>query len=170
MLQRLPYFCRSQRVACHCGAGMFRQEGEGAGGSGTDSDDAASDPAVAETGCCSAGAVQPDADGVPVAGAAQPDSESDHENIAESTIALDPLHDVAPVRMMQALQGTIDAVTKHAAQIARNERTKKVADKDGVLQVYGPRCAAGCTILGRKWQYRIGKGSRWSRCTAIGES
>ena len=134
MLQRLPDFCRSQRVACHCGAGMFRQEGEGAGGSGTDSDDAATEPAVAECGCCSAGAVQPGADGVPVAGAAQPDSDSDHENIAESTIALDPLHDVAPVRMMQALQGTIDAVTKHAAEIARNERTEKVADKNGVLQ------------------------------------
>ena len=36
--------------------------------------------------------------------------------------------------MMQALQGTIDAVTKHAAQIARNERTGTVADKDGILQ------------------------------------
>ena len=108
--------------------------GRGQGGSGSDSDDAASDPAVAETGCCSAGAVQPDADGVPVAGAAQPDSESDYENIAESTIALDPLHDVAPVRMMQALQGTIEAVTKHAAKIARNERKAQVADKDGVLR------------------------------------
>ena len=103
------------------------------GGNGTDADDAASDQPAAET-VPLAGAVQADAESVPVAGAAQPDTESDHENIAESTIALDPLHDVAPVRMMQALQGTIEAVTKHAAKIARNERKAQVADKDGVLQ------------------------------------
>ena len=106
---------------------------EGGGDYGNDTDDAASDQPAAET-VPVAGAVQPDAESVPVAGAAQPDSESDHENIAESTIALDPLHDVAPVRMMQALQGTIEAVTKHAAKIARNERKAQVADKDGVLQ------------------------------------
>ena len=81
-----------------------------------------------------AGAAQPDADSVAVAGAAEPDVETEHDNIAESTIALDPMHHVAPVRMMQALQGTIEAVTAHAAQIARNERKAKIADKDGVLQ------------------------------------
>ena len=81
-----------------------------------------------------AGAAQPDADSVAIAGAAQPDVETEHDNIAESTVALDPLLHVAPVRMMQALQGTIEAVTAHAAQIARNERKAQVADKDGVLQ------------------------------------
>ena len=67
-------------------------------------------------------------------GAAQPDVESVHDNVAESTIALDPLHDVAPVRMMQALQGTIEAVSAHAAQIAKNEKSVQIADNDGVLQ------------------------------------
>ena len=67
-------------------------------------------------------------------GAAQPDVECAYDNVAESTIALDPLHDVAPVRMMQALRGTIEAVSAHAAQIAQNERKAQITDNDGVLQ------------------------------------
>jgi hypothetical protein len=68
------------------------------------------------------------------AGAAQPDMDYVHKNVAESTIALDPLHDAAPVRMMQALQGTIEAVSAHAATIAKNERSAKIVDNDGVCQ------------------------------------
>ncbi|MDA8609368.1 hypothetical protein N9L19_00475 [bacterium] len=46
-----------------------------------------------------------------------------HENVAENTVALDPNHDVAPVRMMQALQGSLEALLSQAARIAKNERT-----------------------------------------------
>ena len=35
---------------------------------------------------------------------------------------------------MQALQGTIEAVSAHAAQIAKNEKSVQIADNDGVLQ------------------------------------
>ena len=65
---------------------------------------------------------------------AVPDVDLVHDNVAEYTIALDPVHDVAPVRMLQALKGTIEAVTAHAAQIAKNEKTAQVADNDGALQ------------------------------------
>ena len=66
------------------------------------------------------------------AGAAQPGMDYVHTNVAESTIALDPQHDVAPVRMMQALQGTIEALSGQAAQITKNERKAQIADNDGV--------------------------------------
>ncbi len=56
------------------------------------------------------------------------------DNVAEATVALDPLHDVAPVRMMQALQGHIHALEAHAAQIVKNEVKPTVADNSGVLQ------------------------------------
>ena len=66
--------------------------------------------------------------------AAQLDTDYVHDNVAESTIALDPVHDVAPVRMMQALQGTIEAVSAHAMQIQKNETNAQIADHNGVLQ------------------------------------
>ena len=56
------------------------------------------------------------------------------DNVAETTAALDPLHDVAPVRMMQALQGSIHALEAHAAQIVKNEARPTIADDKGVLQ------------------------------------
>lgn len=56
------------------------------------------------------------------------------ENVAETTIAVDPLHDVAPVRMMQAVQGTLGALQEQAARIAKNEKTPMVADSSGALQ------------------------------------
>ena len=44
-----------------------------------------------------------------------------HENVAETTVAVDPVHHVGPVRMMQALQGTLEALQEQAARIAKNE-------------------------------------------------
>ena len=46
------------------------------------------------------------------------------KNVAEATVAIDPVSDVAPVRAMQALQARIQAVEAHAAQIVRNEAKK----------------------------------------------
>ena len=57
-----------------------------------------------------------------------------HENGSEHTVALDPHHDVAPVRMMQALQGSLEALQSQAARIAKNERTPTIAGADGVVQ------------------------------------
>ena len=42
---------------------------------------------------------------------------------AEASNAADPIHDVQPVKMMQALQGNIEALQNHAATIVRNEKT-----------------------------------------------
>ena len=72
-----------------------------------------------------------DSDGAP---AEQPDLAYLHENVAETTVAVDPVHHVGPVRMMQALQGTLQALQEHAARIAKNEETPTVADSSGVLQ------------------------------------
>ena len=57
-----------------------------------------------------------------------------HENVAETTVAVDPVHDVGPVRMLQALQGTLQALQEQAARIAQNETTPTVADGNGDLQ------------------------------------
>ena len=57
-----------------------------------------------------------------------------HDSIAENTVAVDPIHDVAPVRLMQALQGSINALQSQAARIIKNEKTPTVVDNDGVLQ------------------------------------
>ena len=59
------------------------------------------------------------------------------ENVAETTIAVDPVHEVGPVAMMQALQGTLGAIQKQAASIAKNEKTPMVADSSGTLQTVG---------------------------------
>ena len=57
--------------------------------------------------------------------------------ISECIAAVAPLlprSRVAPVRAMQALQARIQAVQDHAAQIARDEAKKIVADNEGALQ------------------------------------
>ena len=59
------------------------------------------------------------------------------ENVAETTIAVDPVHEVGPVAMMQALQGTLGAIQKQATSIAKNEKTPMVADSSGALQTVG---------------------------------
>ena len=64
----------------------------------------------------------------------QPDGTSEHELTAENTVALDPISDISPIRMMQALQGSIQALQSQAASIAKNEMTPTVAGADGVLQ------------------------------------
>ena len=62
------------------------------------------------------------------------DQSEDHEleymqeNVAETTIAVDPVHEVGPVAMMQALKGTLGAIQKQATSIAKNEKTPTVAD------------------------------------------
>jgi len=67
-------------------------------------------------------------------GAAQPDLGYVYENVAESTVAVDPVHDVQPVRMMQALQAKIGALSTHAKNIAQNEKKALIVDNDGVSQ------------------------------------
>ena len=47
---------------------------------------------------------------------------------------MDPIHDVKPAKMLQALRGNIEALQTHAATIIRNEKAAKTADKNGVLQ------------------------------------
>ena len=66
--------------------------------------------------------------------AEQPDMAYLHENVAETTVAVDPVHHVGPVRMMQALQGTLAALQDQAARIAKNETTPTVEDSNGALQ------------------------------------
>ena len=56
------------------------------------------------------------------------------DGVAISSIAVDPVHHLQPVQMMQALQGQIELMHEQAAAIAKNERQGKVADADGVLQ------------------------------------
>ena len=56
------------------------------------------------------------------------------DSLGESTVSLDPVHDVAPVKMMHALQGTIETLQTHAAQIAKNEKRITIEDTNGVLQ------------------------------------
>jgi hypothetical protein len=56
------------------------------------------------------------------------------DGVAISSIAVDPVHHLQPVQMMQALQGKIELMHEQAATIAKNELKGKVADADGVLQ------------------------------------
>ena len=65
--------------------------------------------------------------------AEKPDLAYLHENVAGTTVAVDPVHDVGPVRMMQALQGTLEALQEQAARIAKHEKTPTVADSSGAL-------------------------------------
>ena len=66
-----------------------------------------------------------------------PDVEYTQENVAEITVAVDPVHEVGPVAMMQALQGTLGALQEQAARIAKNENSPMVADSSGALQPAG---------------------------------
>ena len=68
------------------------------------------------------------------AAADQPDLAYLHENVAETTVAVDPVHHVGPARMMHSLQGTLQALQEQAAHIAKNEKTPTVADSNGALQ------------------------------------
>ena len=52
-------------------------------------------------------------------GASQPDSEHLHESVAVSIVAVDPVHDVAPVQVMQALAAKPTAVQEQAEQISK---------------------------------------------------
>ena len=55
-------------------------------------------------------------------------------DVAEDTIAVDPCHELKPVKMMQALQGNSGALHRHAATILRNERQVRVENSDGILE------------------------------------
>ncbi len=55
--------------------------------------------------------------------------------MAAFSIAVDPTHDVKPVKMMQALRGNIEALQSHAAAVIRDKREAKIQDKDGALQL-----------------------------------
>ena len=66
-----------------------------------------------------------------------PDVEYTHENVAEITVAVDPVHEVGPVAMIQALKGTLGAIQRQATSIAKNEKTPRVADSSGTLQTVG---------------------------------
>ena len=48
---------------------------------------------------------------------------------------MDPIHDLKPVKMMQALQGNIAALQSHAAKIIRNERTARIQDSDACFNL-----------------------------------
>ena len=89
-----------------------------------------------------------DSDGAP---AEQPDLAYLHENVAETTVAVDPVHHVGPVQMMQALQGTLGALQEQAARIAKHEKTPTDAKQQ--------RCSSACCRRG--WQaYPAQHGSR----------
>ena len=66
-------------------------------------------------------------------------SDNDAENAscttgAEASIAVDSVHELKPVRAMQALKAQLQALESNAEKIIRNEKTARVKDKDGVLQ------------------------------------
>ena len=44
------------------------------------------------------------------------------DDAAEVSIAVDPIHGIKPVKMVQALPGNIHALNQHAATILRNEK------------------------------------------------
>ncbi len=50
------------------------------------------------------------------------------DSLGESTVDLDLVHDVAPVEIMQALQGAIEILQTHAAQIAKTEKRITIED------------------------------------------
>ena len=53
---------------------------------------------------------------------------------AEASIAVDSVHEIKPVRAMQALKAQIEALEVNAEKIIRNEKTSRVRAKDGVFQ------------------------------------
>ena len=66
--------------------------------------------------------------------ACQPCLADANANVATACIAVDPVHDLAPVKMMQALQGQIEVLHNQAETIAQREKTARIRDADGVLQ------------------------------------
>ena len=54
--------------------------------------------------------------------ACQPCLADANANVATACIAVDPVHDLAPVKMMQALQGQIEVLHNQAETIAQRER------------------------------------------------
>jgi hypothetical protein len=56
------------------------------------------------------------------------------DSVPTSSIAVDPVHHLQPVQMMQALQGHIELMHEQAATIAKREAQRRVADADGLLQ------------------------------------
>ena len=67
------------------------------------------------------------------------ESNDDPENTssatgAEASIAVDSMHDIKPVRAMQALKAQMEAMQTHAGKIIRNEKMARVKGHDGVLQ------------------------------------
>ena len=67
------------------------------------------------------------------------ESNDDPENTssatgAEASIAVDSMHDIKPVRAMQALKAQMEAIQTHAEKIIRNEKMARVKGHDGVLQ------------------------------------
>ena len=66
--------------------------------------------------------------------ACQPCLADANANVATACIAVDPVHDLAPVKMMQALQGQVQVLHDQAEKIAKTENTARVCDKDGVFQ------------------------------------
>ena len=53
---------------------------------------------------------------------------------AETTIAVDPVHDIAPVRAFQAMQGRIQRLQAHAQRIIQREKLATVVGLDGAAQ------------------------------------
>ena len=67
------------------------------------------------------------------------ETDNDPENAAltigaEASIAVDSVHEIKPVRAMQALKAQLEALEVNAEKIIRNEKTSRVRDKDGVFQ------------------------------------
>ena len=67
-------------------------------------------------------------------GADEPDLGYLDENIAESTVVVDPVHDTQPVKLMQALKAKIEALSTHAKSIVANEKKAQIVDNDSASQ------------------------------------
>ena len=73
-----------------------------------------------------------------------------HVDVAEASIAVDPVHNAKPVQMMQALQANLEAMQSHASKIIRNEKSAKIEDSSGILQPVadegGRQCLQSLTL------------------------
>ena len=56
------------------------------------------------------------------------------EDTPEASIAVDPVHELRPVKMLQALQGNITVLEAHARTVIRQEQTARIEDENGVMQ------------------------------------
>ena len=59
---------------------------------------------------------------------------AEEDSIAEACIAVDPVHHLKPVKLIQALQANLATVQQHAERVAKNEGTPTIADQQGNLQ------------------------------------